>query len=169
MRTALLLVVTVSSFGCSSAAPLTDAERSALQAEVETELRQAYDLSKPGVADRMMALYPEGSRIISANTGRVMSDRDSVMSGIRYFWENVGVNMKDPRWVWDSFHTDVLSRDAAVVTAAYHIPHRNPRNEPHVLGGAMTVVMQKREGRWVVVQEHLSDTPQQQNQDSISP
>ncbi|HET9452875.1 MAG TPA: DUF4440 domain-containing protein [Gemmatimonadaceae bacterium] len=168
MRTALPLVV-VSLLGCSGGAPLTDAERSAVQAEVEAELRQAYDLSKPGVADRMMALYPEGSRIISANTGRVTSDRDSVMSGIRYFWENVGVNMKEPRWVWDGFHTDVLSRDAAVVTAAYHIPHRNPRNEPHVLGGAMTLLMQKKSGRWVVTQEHLSDTPQRQIQDSTSP
>lgn len=168
MRTALLLVI-VSALGCSSGTSLSDAERSAVQAEVEAELRQAYDLSRPGVAERMMALYPEGSRIVSANTGRVMSDRDSVMSGIRYFWENVGVNMKEPRWVWDSFHTDVLSRDAAVVTAAYHIPHRNPRNEPHVLGGAMTVVMQKKGGRWVVVQEHLSDTPQRQSQDTILP
>lgn len=168
MRTTLLLVL-LAALGCAARAELTEAERSAIRAEVETELREAYDLSKPGVADRMMALYPAGGRVVSANTGRVTGNRDSVMSGIRYFWENVGVNMKDPIWVWDSFHTDVLSRDAAAVTAAYHIPHRNPRNEPHVLGGAMTVVMQKKDGRWAVIQEHLSDTPQRQIQNTIAP
>lgn len=165
----VLPLVAILGLGCSSHTPLTDAERSAVRSEVEAQLRQAYDLSKPGVAERMMALYPEGSRIISAHTGRVTSDRDSVMNGIRYFWDNVGSNMKEPRWVWDGFHTDVLSRDAAVVTATYHIPHRNPRNEPHVLGGAMTLVMQKREWRWVVIHEHLSDTPQRQIHDTIAP
>jgi hypothetical protein len=30
---------------------------------------------------------------------------------------------------------------------------------PHELGGAMTEVFEKRDGRWVIVQEHLSDLP----------
>jgi hypothetical protein len=144
---------------CSSGA-LTADERARVRSEVESALRSAYDLGKPDVASRMLALYPDTGSVVSATGGRILTNRDSLVSGIRYFWENVGVNMREPRWVWDSFHTDVLSRDAAVVTATYHIPHRNPRNEPHVLGGAMTVVLQKRAGKWVVIQEHLSDTPQ---------
>ena len=139
---------------------LTDSERRSITAEVETALRAAYDLSKPGVTERMLALYPERGPIVSANAGRVMTSRDSLETGIRYFWENVGVNMQDPTWVWDSFHTKVLSRSAAVVTATYRIPHRNPRGEPHVLGGAMTVLFEKRGDRWVITQEHLSDLPQ---------
>lgn len=154
--------------GCSAGTGLSDAERSAIGREVEGALREAYDFSKPGAARRMLALYPDSGRVVSASSGRVTTNRDSVVRGIRDFWEYVGVNMREPRWMWDGVHTDVLARDAAVVTAAYHIPHRNPRNEPHVLGGAMTLLMQKRSGRWVVLQEHLSDTPQQPDRATIA-
>ena len=30
---------------------------------------------------------------------------------------------------------------------------------PHVIAGALTQVFARRDGRWVVVQEHLSDVP----------
>jgi hypothetical protein len=56
-------------------------------------------------------------------------------------------------------HVDVLSRDAAVVTATYRIPHLTPRGMPHVIEGALTQVFARRNGRWVVVQEHLSEPP----------
>jgi len=160
MRASLLVLSLVA----ACAAPvLTENERENVRAEVEETLRAAYDLSRPGVAERMLALYPDTGHVVSANGGRVLLHRDSLVSGIRYFWEYVGVNMRDPSWVWDSFHIDVLARDAAVVTATYHIPHRNPRNEPHVLGGAMTAAFQMRGGKWVIIQEHLSDLPQVQN------
>lgn len=155
-----LLLAAAAIVGCSGESALSERERAAIRIEVESALRAAYDLGSANVAARMLALYPDTGVVVSANAGRVVASRDSLESGIRYFWENVGVNMREPLWVWDSFHTDVLSREAAVVTATYHIPHRNPRNEPHVLGGAMTVVFQKRSAKWVVIQEHLSDTPQ---------
>lgn len=155
-----LLLAAAAIVGCSGESALSERERAAIRIEVESALRAAYDLGSANVAARMLALYPDTGVVVSANAGRVVASRDSLESGIRYFWENVGVNMREPLWVWDSFHTDVLSREAAVVTATYYIPHRNPRNEPHVLGGAMTVVFQKRSAKWVVIQEHLSDTPQ---------
>lgn len=160
MRAALLLLSLVA--GCT-APELSGSDRERIRAEVEGALKVAYDLSRPGVAERMLALYPDTGHVVSANSGRVLENRDSLVSGIRYFWNHVGVNMRDARWVWDTFHTDVLSHDAAVVTATYHVPHRNPRNEPHVLGGAMTVAFQKRDGKWVIIQEHLSDLPQAGN------
>lgn len=122
-------------------------------------MRDAYDLSKPNVAERMLALYPKSGPVISAAGGRVLSSRDSLEMGIRYFWSNVGSNMRQPSWVWERFYVDVLSPTAAVVTATYRVPHRTPRNEPHELGGAMTAVFEKRGGNWVIVQEHLSDLP----------
>jgi hypothetical protein len=30
---------------------------------------------------------------------------------------------------------------------------------PHVIGGAWTAVFARRDGRWAIVQEHLSDVP----------
>lgn len=149
--------------------PLSQTERAALASEVEATMRNAYDLTKPKVAERMLALYSPQGRVTSASGGRVIASRDSIASGIRYFWDNVGVNMREPRWVWGRFYVDVLSPTSAVVTATYRIPHRNPRNEPHVLGGAMTAVLEKRDGRWVIIQEHLSDLPQTaETQDSTA-
>lgn len=154
---ALFLVALLAPTACSRDSGLSAEEREAIRVEVETALRDAYDLARPGVLQRMLALYPREGSVVSAHSGRVVTSRDSLESGIRYFWEHVGVNMREPRWVWDSVFTEVLARDAAVVTASYRIPHLNPRNRPHVLGGAVTAVFRKREGRWVVVQEHLSD------------
>lgn len=148
---------------------LTSAEEDAVRAEVEGALREAYDLSKPGAAERMIALYPASGRVISANSGKASASRDSLVASIRYFWDNVGVNMREPRWVWGRVFVDVLSRDAAVVTATYTIPHRNPNNQPHVLGGAMTAVFQRRDGRWVIIQEHLSDAPQAADSQNTMP
>ena len=161
MRTSILVLLAALVFGCGAAdSALTAAQEESVRAEVESALRQAYDLSKPGAADRMIALYPQSGRVVSANGGRASSSRDSLVASIRYFWDNVGVNMRQPTWVWDHMYVDVLSRNSAVVTATYHIPHRNPNNQPHVLGGAMTAIFQRRNGTWVIVQEHLSDLPQ---------
>ena len=69
--------------------------------------------------------------------------------------------MRNPRWEWTSMNFDVLSPNAAVMTATYQVPHLNPHNMPHTISGAWTAVFANRGGRWVIVQEHLSDTPPQ--------
>jgi ketosteroid isomerase-like protein len=155
----VLMLLLLAGLACRNASQLSPQARETIRLEVEAALRDAYDLSRPGVMERMLALYPDSAAVVSANSGRLVP-RDSLEAGIRYFWNYVGVNMRNPSWVWDSLHTDVLSRDAAAVTATYRIPHRNPRGEPHVLGGAMTLVLRKRDGRWEIIQEHLSDLPQ---------
>lgn len=143
-----------------SPATLSTADSQRIAGEVERTLRDAYDLSKPGLTDRMLGLYSGDGRVISANSGRAIASRDTLEQGIRYFWDNVGVNMRNPRWEWERLWVDVLSPTSAVVTATYRVPHLNPRNQPHVIGGAMTMIFQQQNGRWVIVQEHLSDLPQ---------
>ena len=155
----IAFVALLASGGCIGR-DLSPSDTAEIRAEVETALRDAYDLSKPEPLPRMLALYPSSGRVVSANTGRVITSSDSVANGIREFWYYVGVNMRNPKWEWTNVYVDVLSRDAAVVTGTYRIPHLNPRNQPHVLGGAMTMVFKRQNGRWVVIQEHLSDTPQ---------
>jgi hypothetical protein len=138
--------------------PLTDRERDAIAATVERRLREATDLRAGGdVAARMLGIYPDSGRVVSATGGMVSTTRDSLAAAVGAFWENVGRNMRNPEWRWGPMHVDVLGRDAAVVTATYRIPHLTPRGEPHVLGGAWTAVFVRRGGEWVVVQEHLSD------------
>jgi hypothetical protein len=148
---------------------LPAAERTAIADTLRTMIVHAYDLTSPGdrVA-RMMSLYPASGPVVSASGGLMSLSRDSLENGVRAFWEYVGRNMRDPRWNWEQFHVDVLGRDAAVVTATYRVPHRTPRGEPHVIGGAMTMVFQRRGGRWVVVQEHLSDRAMEMAADSTA-
>ena len=151
------------SLGCTRAddAALTPAQTQRIRAEIEQAMRQAYDLSKPNVSQRMLSLYPASGPIVSAAGGRVIGSRDSLAAGIRYFWDSVGSNMRNPQWIWDRFYVNVLSPSSAVVTATYRIPHRDPQNRPHEIAGAMTEVFEKRGGKWVIVQEHLSDIPAQ--------
>jgi hypothetical protein len=135
-------------------------ERAAIADTLQRMIVSAYDITQPGDAvARMMSLYPRTGDVVSASGGRVSVSRDSLESGIRAFWQYVGQNMRDPKWQWDPMHVDVLSRDAAVVTATYRVPHLTPRGMPHVIAGALTQVFARRGGRWVVVQEHLSDVP----------
>ena len=146
--------------GCRGWGDVSPAEAKRIETEVVAALRDAYDISKPDAERRMLSLYPTTGRVISANTGHATTTRDSIASAVGEFWRYVGVNMIQPRWEWGEMYVDVLTRDAAVVTATYRIPHHNPRHQPHVLGGAMTVVFRRLGGRWMIIQEHLSDTPQ---------
>ena len=148
-------------------APLSASEKTAIADTLRGLIVSAYDLSKPGDAvARMMSLYPATGNVVSASGGRVSLSRDSLEAGIRAFWQYVGQNMRDPQWKWDQMQVDVLSRDAAVVTATYHVPHRTPAGLPHTIAGALTVAFQRQGGRWAVVQEHLSDRPSDQSADN---
>lgn len=144
----------------SDASRVSAAQRTAITDTLRTLIVNAYDITRPGDAvARLMSLYPAQGRVVSANGGQFTTSRDSLESGIRAFWENVGRNMRDPVWQWGPMQVDVLSPDAAVVTATYRVPHHTPAGMPHVIAGAWTAVFQRRDGRWVIVQEHLSDRP----------
>jgi ketosteroid isomerase-like protein len=138
---------------------LTTSERSTIATEIDARVRDAYDLTKPGAEQRMLALYSDTGRIVSASGGRAIASRDTVTKGIHLFWQYVGANMKQPKWIWTHTYVDVLSRDAAVFTGTYRVPHQTPRGEPHEIAGAMTMVFSRRGPKWGVVQEHLSDVP----------
>ena len=170
MRRAFSLLVPFV-FGCAEPvnATLSAADSQTIRTEVERAIRDAYDLSKPNVAERMLSLYPTSGPVVSAAGGQVVRSRDSLAAGIRYFWNNVGTNMRSPQWIWGRFYVNVLSPTAAVATATYRIPHRDPRNMPHEIAGAMTEVFEKRNGKWVIVQEHLSDLPSNNNDSTSMP
>lgn len=138
---------------------LSLAQQRAVERVIRNEVVAAYDFTKPNVIENMLSLYPTSGPIISASGGRVMTTRDSLEAGITTFWESAGRNMRSPRVEWTFMHIDVLAPDAAVMTATYRIPHIQPNGLKHVLGGAWTAVFRLRHGRWVIVQEHLSDDP----------
>ncbi len=158
-RAALVGAALAMTVGCGSATTMSAGERQAIADSITRQVKAAYDLSKPNVEQRLLSLYPPSGRVVSAAAGQVLTSRDSLAMGIKAFWENVGVNMREPKWIWDQMIVDVLAPNAAVMTARYHIPHLTPRNQPHTLGGAWTAVFEKRDGRWYIIQEHLSDLP----------
>ena len=120
---------------------------------------ETYDLSKPDAVARLMSLYPAAGPVYSTSSGHTSKSRAELQSQIETFWKYVGSNMRNPKWEWTDMHIDVLSPNAAVMTASYRVPHLNPMNTPHTIAGAWTAVFVNRDGRWVVVQEHLSDVP----------
>lgn len=139
---------------------MAPARRDAIADTLRRLITSAYDLSAPGdPVSRLMSLYPATGEVVSASGGQVSTSRDSIELGLRSFWDNVGKNMRDAKWTWGAMHIEVLAPDAAVVTTTYRVPHRTPRGEAHVFAGAWTAVFQRRAGRWVIVQEHLSDVP----------
>jgi ketosteroid isomerase-like protein len=153
-----LLILAIAACRTSSA-DVSPAQRIAITKEIETRVRSAYDLSVPNAEQRMLALYADTGRIVSASGGQVIASRDTLAKGIELFWRNVGVNMRQPKWIWTHMYVDVLSPESAVFTGTYRVPHMTPRGEPHEIAGAMTLVFEKRGGTWGVVQEHLSDLP----------
>lgn len=147
--------------GCSGPSPgrRTAAGDSALADTLKARIEAAYDFSRPGVVDRMNALYPDTGRVISASGGQLTASPDSLRAGIASFWENVGRNMRDPKWQWGEVYLDRLSDDAAVLSATWSIPHIAPTGRPHTIRGAWTAVFRRVAGRWLIVTEHLSAPP----------
>jgi ketosteroid isomerase-like protein len=146
---------------CSRSADreMSAADRKVIADSLKRLVVSAYDLTRPDPVARLMSLYPDGDSLISASGGGVVRTRAELERQIKTFWTYVGSNMQKPRWEWTSMDIDVLSPDAAVMTGTYRIPHATPQGRPHNLGGAWTAVFANRGGRWVIVQEHLSDAP----------
>ncbi len=154
------VVATVATMGCSGSAPgVTTIQRISAQRAIRSEVEAAYDFSRPDVPANLMALYAPTGPIVSASGGRITTSRDSLRTGIQAFWTNVGQNMRDAHVEWTAMDIDVVAPDVAIMTATYRIPHKQPNGLPHVIGGAWTAVFVLRNGRWYVVEEHLSDNP----------
>ena len=159
MRNTVLSAIALGLLACQqqSAGDMSAADKKAIADSLKKLVVSAYDLSKPDPVKSLMSLYPDSGRVISASGGVITTTRPQLEQGIKAFWNYVGQNMKNPKWEWTSMNVDVLAPDAAVMTSTYRVPHLTPTGMNHVIGGAWTAVFQKRGGRWVVIQEHLSD------------
>ena len=153
---AALSVVTA----CTDPLRVSPADRRAIADTLSALVTNAYDFTGRDPAARLLSLYPDSGRIISAVAGRVTTSRDTLAGEIVGFWRRVGRNMQRPRFVLGSTYVDVITRDAAVLTLVYSIPHTTPQGTPHTVSGAWTMLWRRENGRWRIVQEHLSDTPE---------
>jgi ketosteroid isomerase-like protein len=145
--------------GCAAPAPAIGTTDVALRDTLEARIAEAYDFGRPGAVERMNSLYPDTGRVLSASGGRILASGDSVRAGIATFWQNVGQNMRQARWVWGEVYVDRLGPDAAVLTGTWSIPHIAPTGHPHTIQGAWTAVFRRMSGKWMIVAEHLSTSP----------
>jgi hypothetical protein len=156
---AVIAAVTTAS-ACTDPLYVSPDDRRAIADSLSALVVNAYDFSAADAPARLLSLYPDSGRIISAAAGRVTITRDTLAGEIRGFWQRVGQNMRGPKFVLGSTYVDVITRDAAVMTLTYSIPHRTPQETRHVVSGAWTMLWRRQGGRWMIVQEHLSDTPE---------
>ena len=158
-------IAIIAAFACGprSASDMSAAEKRAIADSLKRLVVSAYDLSKPDPVKSLMSLYPAEGRVISASGGVITTTRPQLEQGIKAFWTYVGQNMRNPKWQWTSMNVDVLAPDAAVMTSTYRVPHLTPMGMNHVIAGAWTAVFQRRGGRWVIIQEHLSDVQSNPN------
>lgn len=157
MKRCVSLLVPILAACAPSTRPATS--DAALADTLKARIADAYDLARPGAAERMIGLYADSGRVISASGGLIVSSTDSLKAGIHAFWDNVGRNMQNPTWQWEEVYVERLAPDAAVLTGRWSIPHIAPTGHPHVIRGAWTAVFRHRGGRWVIVMEHLSTPP----------
>jgi hypothetical protein len=156
-------LIALLAFACSTkdvpSDELSAKDRDAIANTIRALLTDTYTFDGKDPVARFMKVYPDTGSVVSAASGGFTVARDSVQQALTTFWKTAGQFMQQPQWTWGAMEIDVLSRGAAVVTARYTIPHWTPEGRPHVLGGAWTSVWAHRDGRWVIVQEHLSDLP----------
>lgn len=149
---------------CSDPLRVSPADRRVIADSLSALVAGAYDFgSLQGDPTRLLSLYPDSGRVISAAGGRVMTTRAALDGAIRGFWQRVGQNMQHPQFVLGSTYVDVITRQTAVMTLTYSIPHHTPQGRPHTVSGAWTMLWRNQNGRWMIVQEHLSDTPESVN------
>jgi hypothetical protein len=156
---ALISAVLIACSPRTTGAPLDDQLEAAIADSLRSLLTSTYVFDGPNPVPRFMRLYADSGPVISAASGGFTTERDSLEAALNAFWTRTGQFMERPTWTWGPMAIDVLSRDAAVVTARYTIPHWTPDGRPHVLGGAWTTVWARRDDQWSIVQEHLSDLP----------
>ena len=158
-----LLAVTVFSLvagACRNPTLVDAAERRTIADSLQALVTSAYDFSRPDAPTRLLGLYGDSGRVISAAAGRITTTRSALASEIAGFWQRVGQNMRDPQFKLGSAYVDIITRDAAVMTFTYSIPHHTPAGMAHTVSGAWTTFWRRENGRWLIVQEHLSDTPE---------
>lgn len=164
LSSCLAALIVVLPLGCSIPSPdgaLSDADRRAIADSIQSLLTSAYVFDGTNPVSRFMRLYADSGAVVSAASGGFTVGRDSIERALTTFWSTAGQYMQQPSWTWGQTQIEVLSADAAVVTARYTIPHWTPEGKPHVLGGAWTSVWSRRGGRWAIIQEHLSDLPRE--------
>lgn len=100
----------------------------------------------------VMALYPNGGPVSSANDGRITTSRDSIETGISRFLQA----MRAIAFTTDPPIVTALDSRTAAITLAFH--GTGTRNDGRAFSttGSWTAVLGERDGRFTIIQEQES-------------
>ena len=157
-RTVMTGAAVVALAACSmSKPPLDEMQRTALADSIEQWVAGPYVAvyQHPNV-DSILAFYASGAELASAENGMVFPSYDSIVATTRAFWGRPGITA---HFTVGGAHVNVLSREAAVVTAKVTGAVRDSAGVETPMGVAWTAVLQRAGSGWKIVAEHASSPP----------
>jgi len=143
---------------CSTAKPpLDEMQRTALADSIEQWVAGPYlaVFQNPN-ADTILAFYGGGADVAVAENGMVHPSYDSIVATTRAFWGRPGLTA---RFTLGSARVNVLSRDAAVITAMLTGAVRDSAGVETPMSIAWTAVLQRAGSGWKIAAEHASSPP----------
>jgi hypothetical protein len=158
MKILPVLAAAIALAACSTAKPpLDEMQRTALADSIEQWVAGPYLAAHqtPNV-DTILALYAGGADLAVAANGTIYPSYDSVVAAARAFWGRPGATAQ---LTLGGARVNVLSREAAVVTAKVTGAVRDSAGVETPMGVAWTAVLQRAGSGWRIVAEHASSPP----------
>ena len=157
-RTVMAGAAVIALAACSMGKPpLDEMQRTALADSIEQWVAGPYlaVYQHPNV-DSILAFYASGAELASAENGMVFPSYDSIVATTRAFWGRPGLTA---HFTLGGAHVNVLSREAAVITAMLTGGVRDSAGVETPMSAAWTAVLQRAGSGWKIVAEHASSPP----------
>jgi ketosteroid isomerase-like protein len=103
-----------------------------------------------------MADYLPSGPLVSASGGKLATSRDSVIAGLRSFYQTT----KSRELTIRSTKIDVLAPDVAALTADFVLSSKDSAGKSNEVRGVYSAVLATRDGRLRIIQENQSNAPQ---------
>jgi ketosteroid isomerase-like protein len=158
-RTVVAGAAAIALGACSTTRPpLDEMQRTALADSIEQWVAGPYlAVFQHPNADSILAFYGSGADLAVAENGMVYPSYDSIVAATRAFWGRPGLTA---HYTLGGAHVNVLSREAAVVTAMLTGGVRDSAGVETPMSVAWTAVLQRAgSGGWKIMAEHASWPP----------
>jgi uncharacterized protein (TIGR02246 family) len=160
MRIRTLAAVTVPALllACQPVA-LTDAQRTAIEGEIEQLYAEQATIANAVDAEGWLAQFEESEDFTFAVNGEVSVGFAAMAEEVRSGWAEI----ESAEFAWgDDHYVQVLAPDIACVTSTWEWSATSKAGETEDIGGTWTVVLRKQDGVWkiAVAAESLLPPPE---------
>lgn len=158
LKIALLIIPIITFWGCQNTTnELSESEKDSITKEVRSEFDKAIAAANNHDADAMMQIHWNSEDYMYVGHGTITKGWESVLKGANSMHSN-------PKY--QSFTVDldeviirVINRETAMITAEGYFNNFPTEEGPRSIKLALTFLMQKIDGNWVVTLGHES-TPE---------